>query len=78
MVPSRSVTNAYKELAERLRGLNCQEFRDAKGSHVVWYNPATDQKIGVPVWGNKDLKLGTIRGIIRSLGISRKEFGPIK
>jgi predicted RNA binding protein YcfA (HicA-like mRNA interferase family) len=58
--------------------MGCQEFRDAKGSHCVWYNPATDQKAIIPNWGSKDLKPGTVRGIIRQLGIDREEFGPVK
>jgi predicted RNA binding protein YcfA (HicA-like mRNA interferase family) len=68
----------YRELTRRLKALNCQEFRDAKGSHRVWYNPTTGQKAVVPDWGSKDLALGTVRSIIRQLGISREEFGPIK
>ncbi|MEW5717360.1 MAG: type II toxin-antitoxin system HicB family antitoxin [Chloroflexota bacterium] len=31
-----------------------------------------------PDWGSKDLAPGTVRAIIRQLGISREEFGPIK
>lgn len=44
----------------------------------MWYNPATGSYTVIPDWGNKDLKTGTVRGIIRDLGISRKQFGPIK
>jgi len=44
----------------------------------MWYNPATGSYTVIPDWGNKDLKIGTVRGIIRDLGISRKQFGPIK
>jgi predicted RNA binding protein YcfA (HicA-like mRNA interferase family) len=44
----------------------------------MWYNPATDMETVINNWGHKDLKPGTIRAIIRQLGISREEFGPIK
>jgi hypothetical protein len=31
-----------------------------------------------PTGAHKDLKAGTVRAIVRQLGISREEFGPIK
>ena len=68
----------YRELAKRLRGLGCHELRAGKGSHRIWHNPATNQEASIPDWSNKDLKVGTIRSIIRGLGISRQDFGPIK
>jgi predicted RNA binding protein YcfA (HicA-like mRNA interferase family) len=68
----------YRVLAKRLRKLGCQELRSAKGSHRIWYNATTDMETVVPDWGTKDLKPGTVRGIIRQLGISRQEFGSIK
>jgi hypothetical protein len=40
------------------------------------FNPATAQVTSLPDWGNRDLKLGTIRGAIRQLGIDWREFDP--
>jgi predicted RNA binding protein YcfA (HicA-like mRNA interferase family) len=68
----------YREVAERLRQLGCQEFRKGKGSHRIWHNPATGKVAAVPDWGHKDLAPGTVRAVIRELGISRSEFGSIK
>ena len=68
----------YRELTKRLRQLGCQELRQAKGSHHYWHNPATGMLASVPDWGSRDLKPGTVRAIIREMGISRQEFGPIK
>jgi predicted RNA binding protein YcfA (HicA-like mRNA interferase family) len=68
----------YREIAKRLRKLGCEELRRGKGSHRVWFNPATGHVASVPDWGSKDLALGTVRAIIRELGISRAEFGPIE
>ena len=68
----------YRELAKRLKKLGCREDRQAGGSHTVWLNIANDRKAIIPDWGRKDLKPGTIRGILRQLDISRKDFGPIK
>lgn len=68
----------YHEVAKRLRDVGCQELRAGKGSHRIWYNPATGKMASVPDWGSKDLAPGTLRAILRELGIKRSEFGPIK
>jgi predicted RNA binding protein YcfA (HicA-like mRNA interferase family) len=68
----------YRDLAQRLRKLGCSELRGAKGSHRVWYNPETGLVASIPDWSSKDLAPGTVRAILRELGISRQEFGPIK
>ena len=68
----------YRELAKRLKKLGCIEDRQGKGSHQLWYNPASQKIAPIPDWGSKDLSPGTVRAIIRELGISREDFGPIK
>jgi predicted RNA binding protein YcfA (HicA-like mRNA interferase family) len=68
----------YGDVAKRLRKLGCHVMRAGKGSHRIWHNPATGKVAAVPDWGSKDLAPGTVRAIIRELGISRREFGPIK
>ena len=68
----------YREVAKRLRRLGCQELRKGKGSHRIWHNSATGKVAAVPDWGSRDLAPGTVRAIIRELGISRREFGSIK
>lgn len=68
----------YRQVAKRLRRLGCQELRAGKGSHRIWYNPTTGKMSTVPDWGSRDLSPGTVRAAIRELGISRREFGPVK
>jgi len=68
----------YREMTKRLKKLGCRELRRGKGSHRIWLNPETNQVASVPDWGGKDLAPGTVRGIIRELGISRQKFGKIK
>ena len=68
----------YRDLAKRLRALGCEEIRTGKGSHRVWHNPATEMVATVLNWGHKDLAVGTVRAIIRQLGISRRDFGSLK
>jgi predicted RNA binding protein YcfA (HicA-like mRNA interferase family) len=68
----------YRDLAQRLQELGCMELREGKGSHRIWRNPTTELIASIPDWGGKDLAPGTVRAVVRELGISRREFGPIK
>ena len=68
----------YADLAQRLRELGCEEIRKGKGSYFYWRNIQTGRRTAIPDWGAKDLAPGTVRGIIRQLGLSREQFGPIK
>lgn len=43
------------------------------GSHRIFKNTQTNQIITVPAH-NKDLKIGTMKSIIRSCNLSQKEF----
>lgn len=65
----------YREVAEKLTSLGCRELpRTGVGSHRKWVNPGTDRITVVPDWGGDDLKLGTIRAVIRQLGFSWDDF----
>ncbi len=65
----------YRDVAGKLRALNCQELpRRGGGSHRKWFNPATGRATVLPDWGAKDLKLGTVRAAVRQLGIDWAEF----
>jgi predicted RNA binding protein YcfA (HicA-like mRNA interferase family) len=68
----------YDQLAKRLQELGCQYVRSGKGSHTFWRNPATNMITVIPDHGRKDLALGTVRAIIRQLGLSRDDFGSIR
>ncbi|MFQ6132200.1 MAG: type II toxin-antitoxin system HicA family toxin [Armatimonadota bacterium] len=47
--------------------------RRQSGSHVVLSDPH-GRVVSVPVHGGRDLKPGTLRGIIRAAGLSVEEF----
>lgn len=65
----------YREVARKLTSLGCRELpRNGDGSHRKWLNPATDRITVVPDWGSDDLKSGTIRGVVRQLGLSWDDF----
>jgi len=48
--------------------------RQAPGSHEVWWNPANEQFTVIPRHGGRDLPPGTLRAILRQLGIDPAEF----
>ena len=65
----------YREVARKLERLGCREIpRRGGGSHRKWLNPGNDRSVVVPDWGSKDLKLGTVRGAVRQLGITWEQF----
>ena len=65
----------YREVGRKLRRLGCQEIsRRSGGSHRKGLNPATGQATTVPDWGAKALKLGTMRAIVRQLGLDWQAF----
>jgi len=65
----------YREVAIKLHKLGCQEIpRRGGGSHRKWYNPNNGAIVPVPDWGNKDLKMGTLRHIVRILDLDWEEF----
>ncbi len=44
------------------------------GSHHVMTNSATGRTVSVPLHGGRDLKLGTLKGIIEQAGLTIDEF----
>ena len=67
----------YREITKKLRNLGCAEIaRKGGGSHRKWYNPNGNPIVivSVPDWGSKDLKMGTLRSIVKDLGFEWDEF----
>ena len=65
----------YKDLTRKLRILGCHEIpRRGGGSHRKWINPSAGKGTTVPDWGSRDLKEGTIKAMLRQLGIDREDF----
>ena len=65
----------YREFANRLKALGCYEVkRKGKGSHRKWINPVSGKGTVIPDWGNKDLKEGTLKAILRQLEIDTDKW----
>ncbi|NPU95714.1 MAG: type II toxin-antitoxin system HicA family toxin [Candidatus Omnitrophica bacterium] len=45
-----------------------------QGSHELWVRDSDGRVVPVPHHGNKAIKKGTIRAIIREIGVSIDEF----
>ncbi len=65
----------YREVARKLTTLGCHELaRSGGGSHRKWFNPVAKRSAVLPDWGSKDLKFGTLRAVIRQLGLEWEAF----
>ncbi len=64
----------YRELVKKLRTCGCEFVRPAAGSHEIWWNPASQQFTTVPRHANRDLATGTLRAILRDLGVPKRDF----
>ena len=59
----------------KLRALGCEELsRRGRGSHRIWRNALTGGSAVVPDFGTRDLRIGTIRAVLRNLGVGWGEF----
>ncbi len=45
-----------------------------RGSHAVYYRASDKRRIVIPMHGSKDLKPGTLRGIVHDMGLTVEEF----
>jgi mRNA interferase HicA len=65
----------YREAAAKLAALGCRELpRRGGGSHRKWFHPAAGRAAVLPDWGGKDLKAGTLRAVVRQLGLEWQAF----
>ena len=62
----------YRDVIKRLRKLGFVFRRATGGSHEIWWNEKTKKTCVAP--HHKDVKVGTIRSILRQAGISEEEF----
>lgn len=49
-------------------------FKQANGSHQLYYNPKTGKTVIVPMHGKKDLPKGTFFAILKQAGIDKAEI----
>ena len=49
-------------------------FDCQRGSHAVYFRSSDNRRVVIPMHGTKDLKPGTLRGIVNDMGLSVDEF----
>ncbi|MBN2547625.1 MAG: type II toxin-antitoxin system HicA family toxin [Anaerolineales bacterium] len=64
----------YRQITRRLGKLGFRFYRQGKGSHELWVRDSDGYVIPVPHYRGKNIRKGTIRAIIREIGISVTEF----
>lgn len=50
------------------------QLKTIKGSHHVYMKPGRKERISVPVHGNKDLKVGLLKAIVKIADIKEEEL----
>ena len=63
----------YRDIVKRLKEFGLQFDRQARGSHEIWFNPATHRYTTIPNHPG-DMPEGTLRAILKQAGISPEEF----
>ncbi len=65
---------SYREVTRRLQKLGFRFYRQGKGSHELWVRDSDGRVVPVPHYRGKRIRKGTIRAIIREVGVSVSEF----
>jgi predicted RNA binding protein YcfA (HicA-like mRNA interferase family) len=64
----------YSQLTRKLRELKCEFYRQAAGSHEIWWRPETGQRTVISNHGKQDIPKGTLRAIAKDLGLELDEL----
>ena len=64
----------YSELTRRLRRLGVEYYGPAKGSHEVWIWEEKQLRVNVPHHATREIPPGTLRAILRQLGITEDDL----
>lgn len=64
----------YREVVKRLRRQGFRFYRQGRGSHELWVRDSDGVVIPVPRHQGKTIRKGTLRAIIRQMGIEVNEF----
>ena len=63
----------YREIVKKLSGAGFIFFREAKGSHGIWYSKNSNRYTTV-VRRSGDIAEGTLKNIIKQAGIEVDDF----
>ena len=63
----------YRQIVKRLKKFGFMFFRQAAGSHEIWFNPETNRYITIPNHPG-DVPEGTLRAILNQAQIGPDDF----
>jgi predicted RNA binding protein YcfA (HicA-like mRNA interferase family) len=63
----------YREIVILLKKSGFEFYRQAAGSHEIWYNPQTNRFTTIPNYTG-DMPEGTLRAILKQAGINADDF----
>lgn len=64
---------SYKETIKRLKNFGFSFYRQAAGSHEIWFNQLTSRFTTIPNHPG-DISEGTLHAILKQAGINIKDF----
>lgn len=64
----------YLEVSRRLQNFGFRFYRQGKGSHQLWVRDSDGVVIPIPHHRGKTIRKGTIRAIIKEVGVEVQEF----
>ena len=71
---TRLANISYTSCINKLKMLGFDKVREAKGSHELRIHKDTKKKVVVPRHNSRDMKIGTIRAILRQGEINLDDF----
>ncbi|MFW5656705.1 MAG: type II toxin-antitoxin system HicA family toxin [Bacteroidota bacterium] len=63
----------YRQIVTLLKKFGFEFYRQAAGSHEIWYNPTTNKYTTIPNHPG-DMPEGTLRAILKQADINVDEF----
>jgi len=63
----------YREIVSLLKKIGFEFYRQAAGSHEIWYNSMTNRFTTIPNHSG-DMPEGTLRAILKQAGIHSDDF----
>ncbi len=67
----------YRAIIKILKKLGFAFYRQAAGSHEIWFNAETKKFVTIPNHAG-DMPEGTLRAILKQAGIDAEEFLKLK
>ena len=62
----------YREVVKKARQAGFAFRRNTSGSHEIWWNEQTKKTCVIP--HHREVRPGTIKNIVRQMGLTEKEF----